>query len=315
MAALPKQVEQDVKELEEYERSLTTEANAAETPAPETPPPETPPPETPIPSDQPPEVVAPPQDRVWEQKYRTLEGKYQAEVPRLHATNKDLLRQIDELKAKPPTVVAPTPESLVTEKDVTDYGQDLIDVQRRVAREELAPLKAEISKRDTVIAELQAALNKTTGEVSTVSFESRLAKAVPDFEQLNADPKWIAWLDENDPYTGEPRRAFAEFVYNNGDVVKLKQVVDFYKKSATPEAPAPDVRQQRQAELERQITPTRTTSTAQTTTPASTRIYTEAQATKLFDDVRKMNIAGDYDKAAKLEAELSDAYMQGRVRG
>lgn len=314
MAALPKQVEQDLMEIEEYEKSLASPV-AEETPDPTTPAPEAQPPETPVPSEPAPEVVAPPQDRVWEQKYRTLEGKYQAEVPRLHATNKDLQRQIDELKVKPLTVVAPTPESLVTEQDVTDYGQDLIDVQRRVAREELAPLKAELAQRDTKIAELQAALSKTTGDISTVSFESRLAKVVPDFEQLNADPKWIAWLDENDPYTGEPRRAFAEFVYNQGDVVRLKQVVDFFKKNTTTEAPASDVRQQRQAELERQLTPTRTTSTAQTTTPASTRIFTEAQATKLFDDVRRMNIAGEYDKAAKLEAELSDAYMQGRVRG
>jgi hypothetical protein len=314
MAALPKQVEQDLMEIEEYEKSLASPV-AEETPDPTTPAPEAQPPEPPVPSEPAPEVVAPPQDRVWEQKYRTLEGKYQAEVPRLHATNKDLQRQIDELKAEPPTAVALTPESLVTEKDVTDYGQDLIDVQRRVAREELAPLKAELAKRDTVIAELRTALDRNTGEVSTVSFESRLAKAVPEFEQLNADPKWIAWLDENDPYTGEPRRYYAEFVYNSGDVAKLKTVVDFYLKSTSTEAPPPDSRQQRQAELERQITPTRTTSTAQTTTPASTRIFTEAQATKLFDDVRRMNIAGEYDKAAKLEAELSDAYMQGRVRG
>jgi len=318
MAALPKQVERDLQELEEYERTLAPQAGVSVegTPGPDTPPTDAQPSEEPILSNQPPEVAAPPQDNVWEQRYRTLEGKYQAEVPRLHTANREMQRQIDELSARTaPKVETPAEEGLVTEKDVTDYGEDLLDVQRRVAREVMAPLKAELAQRDTKIAQLEAEVHKAAGDVSSVTFESRLAKAVPNFDQLNVDPKWIAWLDEKDPYTGEPRRAYAEFVYQNGDMVKLKNVVDFYLKSAPTEALPPDSRQQRQAELERQITPTRTTSTAQVTSPASTRIFTEAQATKLFDDVRRMNIAGKYDEAAKLEAELSDAYMQGRVRG
>jgi len=318
MAALPKQVERDLQELEEYERTLAPQAgvSAEGTPGPDTPSTAAQPPEEPILSDPPTEVAAPPQDNVWEQKYRTLEGKYQAEVPRLHTANREMQRQIDELNARTALKVeTPAEERLVTEKDVTDYGEDLLDVQRRVAREVMAPLKAELAQRDTKIAQLEAEVHKATGDVSSVTFESRLTKAVPIFDQLNVDPKWIAWLDERDPYTGEPRRSYAEFVYNNGDVAKLKNVVDFYLKSTSTEAPPPDSRQQRQAELERQITPTRTTSTAQITTPASTRIFTEAQASKLFDDVRRMNIAGNYDDAAKLEAELSDAYMQGRVRG
>jgi hypothetical protein len=36
---------------------------------------------------------------------------------------------------------------------------------------------------------------------------------------------------------------------------------------------------------------------------------------KQFNTVRQLNIAGKYEEAAKLEAELSEAYMQGRVRG
>jgi hypothetical protein len=34
-----------------------------------------------------------------------------------------------------------------------------------------------------------------------------------------------------------------------------------------------------------------------------------------FDKVRDLNVSGKYDEAAKLENELSEAYMQGRVRG
>lgn len=184
MAALPKQVERDLQELEEYERTLAPQAGVSVegTPGPDTPPTDAQPSEEPILSNQPPEVAAPPQDNVWEQRYRTLEGKYQAEVPRLHTANREMQRQIDELSARTaPKVETPAEEGLVTEKDVTDYGEDLLDVQRRVAREVMAPLKAELAQRDTKIAQLEAEVHKAAGDVSSVTFESRLAKSGPKF--------------------------------------------------------------------------------------------------------------------------------------
>jgi hypothetical protein len=180
------------------------------------------------------------------------------------------------------------------------------------------PLKTELTKRDERITQLEQNVTKAGGEVATLTFEQRLATQVPDFAAINVDPKWIAFLDEIDPYTNEPRRAFAEFVYNAGDVAKLKGIVDFYKKTVTP-APAPilddDVRSQRQAELERQVAPSRTVTPSNPSQPQNTRVYTEAEMNAQFGRVRQLNISGKYEEASKLEAELSEAYMQGRVRG
>ena len=190
----------------------------------------------------------------------------------------------------------------------------MIDVQRRVAAEVMAPIKAELKARDAKIAELEQRLMKTGSDVAASSFEQKLAVAVPNFSSINASPEWVAWLDEPDLYTGEPRRAFAEFAYSNGDVEKVKRVVDAYLKTTTP-PPEQTERQQRQAELERQVTPSRSSASSTPAQPANARIYTEAQMVKLFNQVRVLNVAGKQDEASKLEAELSDAYMQGRVRG
>lgn len=322
MAALPRQVEQDLRELEAYEASL---APTAVVTAEDTPPVVKPPVETPPKKVEP--VVAPvvetKPDSVWEQKYRTLEGKYQAEVPRLHQQNKELASQLQTLSAtvetlKQPQQTPPQTESLVSAKDVEEYGQDLIDVQRRVAREEMAPLRAELSKRDTVIAELRESQKKTGADVSAMTFEQRLAQSVPGFSEINVSPEWIAFLDEPDPFTGEPRRAFAEYAYNNQNVDSVKKVVDFFKSTQAPGSttlnPAAE-RQARQAELERQVTPTRTTASQPVNPAVSTRIYTEAEMVAQFNRVRVLNVGGKYDEASKLEAELSDAYIQGRVRG
>lgn len=334
MAALPKQVEQDLRDLEEYERQLKA-PTSGETPPVGTPPVEkaqAEPPLAPAPVEKTaapaPEVPLAPVKDDWEHKYQTLLGKYNAEVPRMFQQNKELgdqlrgmQQQLDTLKQAPAAAPAPAAavESLVTDKDVTEYGAELIDVQRRVAREELrgvvAPLQDELKKRDKEVADLKALLTKTGGDVAAVTFEQKLNQVVPDFPAINTDPKWIAFLDEVDPFTREPRRAFAEFAYNNGDVARIKQVVDFYKQTAGVTTPAADVRQQRQTELERQITPTRTTATTSVTPTANDRVYTEAEVTAGFNRVRQLNISGKYDEASKLEAELSEAYMTGRVRG
>lgn len=320
MAALPKQVEQDLRELEEYEASMVPPANTEETPPAVEPPVEVPPKQV---EPAPAPVVEQKPDSVWEHKYRTLEGKYQAEVPRLHQQNKELATQLQTLTAtvevlKQPQQTPSATEPLVSAKDVEEYGQDLIDVQRRVAREVMAPLQVELSKRDAVIAELRKAQEKTGADVTAVTFEQRLAQSVPDFQTINVSPEWIAFLDEPDPFTGEPRRAFAEYAYNNQHVDGVKKVVDFFKAMKSPTQTAPDPaaeRQARQAELERQVTPTRTTASQPVNPAVSTRIYTEAEMVAQFSKVRALNVSGKYDEASKLEAELSDAYVQNRVRG
>jgi hypothetical protein len=329
---IPKQVQRQLEEVAEIERQMAPPADpVVDTPPDPADPQPAPPAEPKLAVVPEPTVVQPtqPSDRdllaLAEQKYRTLEGKYNAEVPRLHAQLKELgtqvltLTQAAEKAKQPPEPKPATHETLVTAQDEESFGKDLIDVQRRVAldvmREHVEPLKSELIKRDERIAQLEQALQKTGGEVATVTFEQRLASQVPDFVKINTDPKWIAFLDEVDPYTNEPRRAYAEFVYNNGDVEKLKRIVEFFKATTGQQTPQNDVRQQRQTELERQVTPSRTTTVATTVVAQNNRVYTEAEMNTQFNTVRQLNIAGKYEEAAKLEAELSEAYMQGRVRG
>lgn len=316
--SLPKQVQKQLQEVEEMERQLkpaepekTEEHEVSPEPQPQ-PEPEATPTQKVEPTPE-----TPKEDPKWEQKYRTLDGMYRAEVPRLHEQVRELTAKLDDALSKleaatKPAKQAEPEEPLVSDKDVEAFGGDLIDVQRRVAkevfREYVSPLQAELAKRDEKIAELEKKLGTTEGAVTTLTFEQRLNLAIPDFAQINSDPKWIEWLDEIDGLSGEPRRAFAEYVYNTGNVEKLKLVVDLFK--AQTAAPAkPNVAK----ELERQVQPTRATASAPVTD--GKRYYTEAEIAAQFNKVRQLNIQGKYEEAAKLELELSNAYVEGRVRG
>ena len=316
--ALPKQVEAQLRELEALEKQLTEANNPAPaepTPTPAEPPqdpqpaPTEPKPVEPTPTPTEP-VVA---EETWQQKYKTLKGMYDAEVPRLHADLRDLKAQVDNLRkaaeTKPVEPAKPaTTEKLVTDADVEAFGQDLIEVQRKVAREVAAEFRGELEAMRAENEKLREQLTTTGTQVSEASFEQRLYRMVPDFEVVNADPKWIAWLNEVDPLLRAPRASVAQQAFNRGDAEGVAHYVSLFKQSIKPVEPAAD----KTEELERQIQPNRSATSAP---PASQKgkIYTNADIEKMFRKATDLGVKGRLEEARKLEAEIDAAFMEGRV--
>jgi len=314
--ALPKQVEQDLKDIEELEKQLTAqdtpvesdqEQSVEETVAETEIQVEAPEPVAVEPSEQPVQQV---QDD-FEQKYRTLRGKYDAEVPRLHSQVKELMAQMESMKAAMEAKKAepePEPVSLITDADREEYGEDLLDFQRRVVREEGRKYESQIAAQEKKIAELERLISQTGNQVGEMTFEQKLHRVVPDFAQVNADPRWINWLDEVDPIIRGPRRTMAQQAFEAGDAEAVADYVKLFKSTLEP------VKQDnRKAELEKQVTPTRTNSQAVSPVDSSKKTYSEAQANAVWDKISQLTRNGRYDEASKLEAEISRAYVEGRV--
>lgn len=301
--ALPRNVAIATNDLAELEAQLTApvapEEDLPEQPdAPTDPAPEQPEPQEPV---APPDVPATDPEEKWESRYRHLQGKFDAEVPRLHAQVKELhaiLAQRHEPQAPPQQA---EPERYVTDEDVANYGDDYIDVHRRITLDTVRDLKTEL-------ATLKAQLERTGEQVDTVSFETKLAQAVPDFDTINANPEWVGWLNEVDPILRGPRRLVAQAAYARGDVEAVKAYVDLWKQIHTQ--PAADPKADRQQELRRQVQPSRTTASA----PAnSAKLYSMAQATEVFDKMQRLVAQGRIEEANRLDAEISAAYNEGRV--
>lgn len=315
--ALPAQIERDIKELEDLEKRMTApeavepeETDVEQEPEAKKVEPE---PQK-EPASQPQAKEQKPQAEDFEQKYNTLRGKYDAEVPRLHQQVKDLMAEMQALKeaqkAKPEP--APEPKRYVTDEDKETFGADLLDVQRRVALEVGAAYESQITKLEQHIQALEAKLNETGGQIGQVSFETRLRQVVPDFDAINRDPRWVEWLNGYDPIIRGPRRGVAQKAFNDGDAEAVADYVRLFKATIEPQQ---EKQSDRKVELERQVTPSR--SATATPAPASEpgkKIYTDAQADKVWAKVMELGKAGRYDEAAKLEAEISAAYVEGRVR-
>jgi uncharacterized coiled-coil protein SlyX len=328
--ALPKQVQAQLAEVEELEKSLAaqkepkadtkkkvdavgTEDTEADGPDPNTE--EVTEPAETTSADTSPTDVA---DPGLEQKYKTLQGKYNAEVPRLHQQVKMLTEQLNELKAqKAEKVEEPTKPkervSYVTEADEAEFGKELIDVQRRVAREVSQEYEERLEAQTKVIEELRSQVANTGTRVGEMSFAQRLQQLVPDFVQIDNDERWIAWLNEVDPILRGPRRIQAKAAFEAGDVEAVAHYVNLFKQSiAQPEDPAKDARR---AELQKQVAPNRSANSARAQSAGrEAKIYSAREVADAWNKIRVLNSRGSLDEAAKLEADLTAAYLEGRVR-
>jgi len=317
--ALPKQVQAQIAEIEAYEKALeaqqepqheeldteaevvaTIEASPGLVEA--------------KPADTSPTDV---EEETFKQKYKTLTGKYDAEVPRLHQQVREMTeatkRLQEELKALKVEPTKPKEKvSLVTDADRAEFGEELLDVQRRVAREVSQDYEGRLEQQDAVIQKLEEKLQQTGNQVGEVGFSQRLNQAVPDFPQIDNDERWVSWLNEHDPMLRGPRRVQAQQAFDAGDVEAISHYVSLWKETLA----APTEAKPNQAELEKQVAPNRSANSVRTQgTTQNSKIYSPRDADKAWTKVRTLNTRGQYAEAEKLEADLTAAYMEGRVRG
>jgi hypothetical protein len=131
---------------------------------------------------------------------------------------------------------------------------------------------------------------------------------VPDFQEVNADPKWIAWLNEVDPLLRGPRMTVAQEAFNRGDVDGIAHYVGMFKQSI---APVEQVSSKAE-EIARQVQPNRSAASAPVA-PQKGKIYTDRDIQNMFKRAVELGSKQQHDEARKLEAEIDSAYREGRV--
>jgi len=358
MSALPKavraQVERSNQLATEYVNSLKTgEPPAGEPPAgepPATPPAAGTPPATPPaaagtpPAGEPP---APPQEG-WEQKYRVLQGKYNAEVPRLQrqvteqneqlrsfqsqlTATQNLLASLSAQRETAPTAsqpaTPPTATKLVKDEEVKEFGADLIDVMRRVVREEQATFLPEIDRRVAPVAQRVNQVAQATQDVGQrvaqndqQSVLAMLASAVPNWQELNEDPGFLEWLDQVDPFSGAQRGALLKQAYKAHDGSRVVAFFSGYLKEhaavtppAAPKTPAAAPAPQRN--LEQFVAPgTPKTGAASTQDGSGKRVWSRAEIGQFYADVQAGRFKGTKEQRKQVETDIFAAQREGRIR-
>ena len=246
----------------------------------------------------------------WAHKYHTLKGMYDAEVPRLHSQVREMQTQIQQLIADKAAVEATkveqkqVVESLITEQDKEAFGPDLIDLIERATESKVGTLREREAQLVQEIKELKGQLGSVS-ERQVVSDKDRflagLGQQVSDWESLNVDQGFLAWLQQVDPVYGVPRQAALSNAYEVLDVTRVANIFKAYKQTL-PQTPAPSKAKQ---ELQRQVAPTRTRSTTTPSDNVNDKIFTNQDIEQFYNDWRR----GFYDEqeAADMEKQIHTA--------
>ena len=158
-------------------------------------------------------------------RYATLEGKYNAELPRLQAENRNLAEMVSQLRSdiealKTPAAPAPGP---ITDQDRELVGDEILDIQRRTAQHEALSSEQRIERKfGQTIDQLKAQLQ----EVKNATLLREMTAEMPNWRDINATSEWLIWLGQPDPLSGITRQLMLDKAMEVGDA---KRVILFFR--------------------------------------------------------------------------------------
>jgi hypothetical protein len=267
------------------------------------------------------EPQAPGSDHAWEQRYRVLQSKYDAEVPRYARELReakgqihDLMQQMEELKVK----ASEPPAQPLDPAAYEEYGEEFGGLVKIVneLQTEVQSLKAENANLKQGVDGVQ----RHTAQSAATQFEAEMERLAPGWQAQNNDQAFIGWLQEEDPFSGEPRLSMLQRHYGRLDAKKCATFFQAYQResgktygsgTAAPggksqAAPAPSL------SPEQFVSPGKSRESGGPPPAPAAKVWSGAEITRFFEDKRK----GKYteEEARRLEMDILRAPTEGRVR-
>jgi hypothetical protein len=251
----------------------------------------------------------------WEAKFRTLQGKYNAEVPRFAEQVRKLTESVQSLVEENTKLREDTSrvqvknETHITDSERETFGSDLIDLQERIAHSVADPLLKKIEQLEQANRALESKVGTVDERVAVSAsdrFYETLTARVPDWQDLNDDAGFIAWLDSVDPVYGMPRRVGMDNAAQGLDAERAAIVFNAYRATMAPAQRTPA------QQLASQVAPTRSRNTPVPVTGNNGKFWTERDIQAFYADLRRGHI--DDAEASRIEQEIQLAVSEGRVR-
>lgn len=283
------------------------------------------------PPSQPPMQVEPHDDSTasWEHRYNSMKGRFEASqrtIQQMQDQMRDLGDELvrtqgllQSLQQTPAPAAQPLTKKFITQDDEDNFGGELIDVARRAAMEAIGP------ELDSLRNENKDLRDRVQNSAKR-DVVSALNAEVPNWRAVNRAPEFKHWLSLRDIYSGAVRKQMLDVAYQAADAPR---VVAFFKgflaeahQSPAPAADTPPPTQQEPPAkapaipLETLSAPGRARQASADVSPGggAKPIYTRAQISKFYADVRRGAYHGRETEKAALEADIFAAQSEGRVR-
>lgn len=245
---------------------------------------------------------APASDQVdWEKRFKGMKKAHDKTVTELRNDKDGLLARIEALESKPeipdtPAVQAPT----FTQAEIEEYGQDFLDMVTRVAEAKSAGS-----------ADVASELKELKGKFDDIAqsqvrnredeFYDFLNKAIPDWETINEDENFHAWLAEEMPLTGRQRQLFLSDAQKKFDARTVASFFRSWKGRSGDVSHYPDT--------------TTTSNVLPTDGEEDGNVILSKQAVRQFyDDCKLGKYKGQDELKRQIEMKIFRATSEGRVR-
>lgn len=293
----------------------------------------------------------PPQDNQqidYEHQFKSLQGRYS----RAEQDNKRMAGQIQDMQrvlaamnvppqSQPPSqqpqqdgsgvrftgpITGRPPARRLTEKEIAEYGADLLDVMGRRAME-VADVVVPSALSD--VSGRLARLEQRIGSVQqTVAYDGQsrmydtLAREVPDWNQINNSPDFVRWLGMPDPLSGQIRHNMLIEAFNGQ---QTNRVLEFFRRYMADQAPSGLQGQGQQpgltinsggspqVDLMSLAAPGRA-KPGQTQVTPEKPIVNRSEISLFYRDKAMGKYAGRDDEVSRIEQEIFAASREGRIR-
>jgi hypothetical protein len=239
----------------------------------------------------------------WETKYKVLQGKYNAEVPRMAAQIRELQSENETLKAK--VSEAQTKIEPETSADAELFDPDLVALIRqesaKAAREQVDPFRPAFEGQRAK-DEAEARIASEQGQQDR--FLSALSSVHPDWQQVDGSAEFKRFLIGTDARTGKVRQQVLEDSLKRFDPTDAILIFTEFKRalSSSPSG------------LAAQVTPA-VAGAGASVTDGSTKVWTRKEIAAFYSDVTRGKYTRNPQEAAAIEADIEKAQKEGRIRG
>lgn len=231
----------------------------------------------------------------WKHKYEVLQYKYNAEVPRMAEEIRLLKEEIAKLQqdvgsTQKTTAPVDTPETL------EEFKMEYPEIYEAMEAMMSSKMKSIIEKYNAEIEKLKSELGSKV-EVSInktrEAFISRMDKEIPNWREINVDPKFLEWLNVPDKYTGIPKLQLLRQAWDNLD---FDRSVAFFK----------DYINEIGGNKKPPVFPAGSGNKT-VTTDSNGEIITPQDITRISRRIQQLINEQKYDEANKLERKLDEA--------
>lgn len=269
----------------------------------------------------------------WEQRYIAMKGRWEkSEQNVLHMAQQitNLQNVLATMQAQPAPQAQPPSElrieNLVTPEEVQEYGPEFMDLVGRKAKEAAGPLVQSLQSEIQGLKQQLGYVGSSLAQDGRERMLSQLTAQLPEWADINHDPKFISWLALPDPFSGVIRHNLLKAAWDRNDTARsLAFFKGFLAEEAAvdpagrvqpngshaPRVPNTGQQQNGKVPLETFAAPGRAKSAAEI--PAEKPFIKRSEIAAFYAAVQRGVYRDQPQEQRRLEAMIIDANNNGRV--